>query len=710
MGSYKKLFIIGTVSIAVFTGLWMLLGSFFPVIKSIASIIWIPQIILCTFIVIRGKKYLLTSGVVLRFALTACLGLALLWLTPWYALSSSLGKFATNVTSAEIAAWMMFFIQALCVLGVLFFVIALTTKTIQVNSSQFFIRLLLIIVAITFIHLLFYTIEFFISEKIESTIPSSIVWYFVEGTLMQLLYGFAYYFVTVSFLSGTRSLFGGTSESQPLQENRFVCAQADGEKKTIDEAAPLITRRSMDSQSVRSRVFYYIKIVAPLCGALIYYALSQLIMDLGFYALSNMMMLLLLPLLLGITIVLSALGNVSYQASTMKMVVTACISGLIFLFVDISLDFSSFELLEFTGAMAGLSQVVYNVIRVIFFVALYILAIKRVLKIAETKKTIVGIIALLVIGLLLTMLPMIEFYLLPQPNPLSNPEFQFLEIFGSSKILRQFQVFEFFVWGVLAGVCIWRFLAKPENATADNESKEWHITQLVMVDENRKESFFAGMAMGAHKKLFIIGLAVIAVLTGLLVFSVVYFSVSDSIVRSIWIPLFAFCAYMVMRGNRYLYNPGVVLRFILTACVGLVLLWFSPWIALSTLLAKYITDLIGYGIVMWTVFFTHVFCASGILFLVIATTTKTIPKALPPFFIRYVLILAAVSFVLPLLLNIFVPYLNSIESHFLYSIMQGFVDGTLTQLFFGFAYYFVTVSFFGETRSFGGETLEIKPE
>jgi len=67
-----------------------------------------------------------------------------------------------------------------------------------------------------------------------------------------------------------------------------------------------------------------------------------------------------------------------------------------------------------------------------------------------------------------TILPILEFYLFPQPDPSNLFE---LISYGKSGIRTLFQFSEVILWGVLAATCIWRFKRKPGKSDLDSENK-----------------------------------------------------------------------------------------------------------------------------------------------------------------------------------------------------------------------------------------------
>jgi hypothetical protein len=207
--------------------------------------------------------------------------------------------------------------------------------------------------------------------------------------------------------------------------------------------------------------------------------------------------------------------------------------------------------------------------------------------------------------------------------------------------------------------------------------------------------------MGNSRRILLIGIAVFSVIFGAWTFFASFFPNLGNGYHFFWILIFALCTLVVIRGKRYLFNIGVILRFTLVVAIGVVFIWQNPWTIFGGLA-------IDRGMAIWLVALVFALCISGVLFLVLAATTKTIPKPLPQFLVKYLLILLAVSLVFYFITIVETSSFMDTAPQILYLIINYFIHSMIMQLIFGFAYYFVTVSFLGEVRYFGGETLERK--
>ncbi len=192
-----------------------------------------------------------------------------------------------------------------------------------------------------------------------------------------------------------------------------------------------------------------------------------------------------------------------------------------------------------------------------------------------------------------------------------------------------------------------------------------------------------------NKKLLIagiIGFSLVCAIAVLFEFSDIEFLL---LVIAAWLLWYAYCVYIVMRSRGKRVGLKQVPRFIISSAIAQVIVCWSPWAGIPVLSA-YATDYVGVFIVASLSVFVAVACFSLTLFFVVFLTTKSTPGFNALWFIRLLLIVVAVS-ITGTISGILLMQLSSAISVFDTPLLS-FVEVLISQLLYGFAYYYVITS------------------
>jgi hypothetical protein len=137
-----------------------------------------------------------------------------------------------------------------------------------------------------------------------------------------------------------------------------------------------------------------------------------------------------------------------------------------------------------------------------------------------------------------------------------------------------------------------------------------------------------------------------------------------------------------------------IIRFLLVLQIFELIIWAAPW-AYTLKWASFATGIPGILIVeILTNLLPTLVTAGGLCFIAMATLAKR-PQNLRLFFVRFILIALAVSFVG--MLYGFLHHATTLASPGWVAFILVNTDGMFTLLTMSFLYYFVIVSFFNDT-------------